>query len=134
MKSCASSAVKLLLILFLHPLVCLSEEPSRDEVIKKIYQRNEILEMVVAMRSGGLFIKVGTERYFWRPYENELPVRLDIIFHFLTHIDRASAVEILRRPPNEEELGNGPRERDGESYLAIDEVNIVFAGVRPPMN
>jgi len=131
MKSDAAFTVRLLFILFLYPLVCCSEETARDERIKKTYQRDEILEMIVAMRSGGLFIKAGAERYFWRPYENELPDRLDVIFHFLAQIDRARGVEILCLPPNEEKYGNGPREREGESYQSIDEINIVFDGVRP---
>lgn len=128
MKPRVSSAVKFLCIIFLYPLVSFAQEPAPDDRIKKIYLRDEISEMVVAMRSGGLFIKAGSEKYFWRPYENELPDRLDVIFHFLAHIDRARSVEIVRLPPNEEKHGNGPREREGESYLTIDEVNIVFNG------
>jgi hypothetical protein len=131
MKANLTSALKLLFILCIYPLVCCSEEPAGDELIKKTYQRDEILEMVVTMRSGGLFIKVGAERYYWRPYEQELSARLDVIFHFLAHIDRARGVEIVRRPPNEEEYGNGPRERDGESYHSIEEINIVIDGARP---
>lgn len=123
MKSNHSSVLKLLFILCIYPLVCCSEEPARDELIRITYQRYEILEMVVTMRSGGLFLKAGAERYYWRPYEQELPARLDVIFHFLAHIDRARVVEIVRRPPNEEEYGNGPREREGESYHSIEELD-----------
>lgn len=129
-KSNQTSFLKLLFILCLYPLVCGAEEPARDELIRKTYQRDEILEMVVTMRTGGLFLKTGAERYYWRPYEQELPARLDVIFHFLAHIDRARGVEIVRRPPNEEEYGNGPREREGESYHSIEEINIIFDGER----